>query len=120
MSLLDTLKLCDADVSILAFISCSSLHALCASGPPSHASGPPPPSLFSWICPCDRCPQCSTDKQNLVHVLNSCKTALELRRYNMRHDAVLRKLSRRLSRLLQKLALTLMANTSPITLLILI
>ena len=25
----------------------------------------------------DRCPLCSTDKHNLVHVLNSCKTALE-------------------------------------------
>ena len=40
----------------------------------------------------DRCPLCSTDKQNLVHVLNSCKTALELRRYNTRHNAVLRKI----------------------------
>ena len=37
----------------------------------------------------DRCPLCSADSQNLVHVLNSCKVALELRRYNKRHDAVL-------------------------------
>ena len=37
----------------------------------------------------DRCPLCSADSQNLVHVLNSCKVALELGRYNKRHDAVL-------------------------------
>ena len=34
------------------------------------------------------CPLCH-DHQNLVHVLNSCKKALEARRYNQRHDRVL-------------------------------
>ena len=36
------------------------------------------------------CPLCLSDTQNLVHALNSCKTALELRRYNKRHDEVLK------------------------------
>ena len=36
------------------------------------------------------CPLCLSDTQNLVHVLNSCKIALELRRYNKHHDEVLK------------------------------
>ena len=37
----------------------------------------------------DICPLCHEDSQNLIHVLNSCRVALELRRYNERHDSVL-------------------------------
>ena len=37
----------------------------------------------------DTCPLCQEDHQNLIHVLNSCKAALDLRRYNIRHDLVL-------------------------------
>jgi len=37
----------------------------------------------------DICPLCLKDSQNLVHVLNSCQVARDLRRYNARHDAVL-------------------------------
>ena len=37
----------------------------------------------------DTCPLCREDSQNLIHVLNSCRVALELRRYNERHDSVL-------------------------------
>ena len=37
----------------------------------------------------DTCPLCQEDHQNLVHVLNSCKATLDLRRYNIRHDSVL-------------------------------
>ena len=36
------------------------------------------------------CPLCLEDTQNLVHILNSCRIAKDLRRYNQRHDAVLR------------------------------
>ena len=35
------------------------------------------------------CPLCLEDSQNLVHVLNSCRVARDLRRYNDRHDSVL-------------------------------
>jgi hypothetical protein len=35
------------------------------------------------------CPLCR-EKQTLIHVLNSCEVALEQRRYNQRHDGVLR------------------------------
>ena len=38
------------------------------------------------------CPLGLSDTQNLVHVLNSCKTAVELRRYNKHHDEVLKNL----------------------------
>ena len=38
------------------------------------------------------CPLCKTEPQTLIHVLNACKTALEWRRYNGRHDAVLAEL----------------------------
>ena len=34
------------------------------------------------------CPLCG-DQQTLIHVLNSCRVARDLRRYNRRHDAVL-------------------------------
>ena len=46
-----------------------------------------------WKKDSDQCPLCSADTQNLVHVLNSCKVALELRRYNKRHDVVLQIIS---------------------------
>ena len=35
------------------------------------------------------CLLCKEDEQNLIHVLNNCQTALNLRRYNNRHDHVL-------------------------------
>ena len=53
------------------------------------------PSLTTPIClrrknglssQCKLCTEC----QMLLHVLNNCKVALELRRYNQRHDCVLR------------------------------
>ena len=37
----------------------------------------------------DTCPLCHADNHNLVHVLNLCQIALNLRRYNDRHDSVL-------------------------------
>ena len=37
----------------------------------------------------DTCPLCHADSQNLVQVLNLCQVALNLRRYNDRHDSVL-------------------------------
>ena len=36
------------------------------------------------------CPLCQEGRQTLLHVLNNCPVAMELRRYSMRHDAVLR------------------------------
>ena len=42
--------------------------------------------------PSDSCPLCG-HTQSLVHVLNNCSVALQLRRYNKRHDAVLKSLS---------------------------
>ena len=35
------------------------------------------------------CQLCHQPDQNLIHVLNNCKVALDLRRYNERHDRVL-------------------------------
>lgn len=35
------------------------------------------------------CQLCKAEPQTLIHVLNACKTALDGRRYNVRHDAVL-------------------------------
>ena len=37
----------------------------------------------------DTCTLCG-DRQTLIHVLNTCPVALQARRYNHRHDAVLR------------------------------
>ena len=37
----------------------------------------------------DTCTLCGDDRQNLVHVLNSCRVARDLKPYNERHDAVL-------------------------------
>ena len=39
----------------------------------------------------DVCPLCG-NRQTLIHVLNICPVALQSRRYNHRHDAVLRKI----------------------------
>ena len=39
----------------------------------------------------DVCPLCG-DRQTLIHVLNACPVALQARRYNHRHDTVLRKI----------------------------
>ncbi len=40
------------------------------------------------------CPLCKKEKQTLLHVLNNCEVALNLRRYNERHDLVLAEISR--------------------------
>ena len=37
----------------------------------------------------DTCPLCHESRQTLLHVLNNCPVAMELRRYSRRHDAVL-------------------------------
>ena len=47
-------------------------------------------NLFQWKKQqAARCLLCQSDHQNLIHVLNNCGKALELRRYNERHDMVL-------------------------------
>jgi hypothetical protein len=47
-------------------------------------------NLHLWrIKPSSLCPLCCAEPQSLVHVLNACKTALQLRRYNSQHDAEL-------------------------------
>ena len=38
----------------------------------------------------DVCHLCQEARQSLLHVLNNCKTAMELRRYSRRHDEVLK------------------------------
>ena len=43
----------------------------------------------------DQCLLCG-ERQSLIHVLNACIKALELRRYNERHDAVLSELHQRI------------------------
>ena len=46
-------------------------------------------NLFLWKkVPSPKCQLCDKD-QSLGHILNGCKTALDLRRYNTRHDSVL-------------------------------
>ena len=50
-------------------------------------------NLFLWKKkPSDSCPLCG-HTQSLVHVPNNCNVALQLRRYNKRHDAVFQTLS---------------------------
>ena len=39
--------------------------------------------------PTNICPLCQESRQSLVHILNNCPVALELRRYSKRHDTVL-------------------------------
>ena len=47
-------------------------------------------NLFHWGKKASiRCPLCSGN-QSLLHVLNECPTAMELRRYSRRHDEVLK------------------------------
>ena len=46
-------------------------------------------NLSRWRSPSDACKFCS-GKQTLNHILNHCKKALELRRFNTRHDQVLK------------------------------
>ena len=43
------------------------------------------------------CPLCKKELQTLIHVLNACTVALNWRRYNTRHDAVLAELSKTIS-----------------------
>ena len=38
----------------------------------------------------DTCPLCKEGRQTLSHILNNCQKALSLRRYTIRHDAVLK------------------------------
>lgn len=47
--------------------------------------------LCYWGKKCSAiCTLCSTSRQTLLHVLNSCPTAMDLRRYSWTHDEVLR------------------------------
>ena len=47
-------------------------------------------NLHTWgKKPSDVCPLCQGGRQSLLHVLNNCPVAMELRRYSVRHDAVL-------------------------------
>ena len=47
-------------------------------------------NLFQWKKgQSASCLFCQGDHPNLIHILNSCKEALQLRRYNERHDMVL-------------------------------
>ncbi len=39
------------------------------------------------------CSLCQEPHQSLIHVLNNCKVALDLRRYNDRHDCVLKRIA---------------------------
>ena len=49
-------------------------------------------NLHLWKkLPTPNCPLCS-NRQTLLHVLNNCPVALQNRRYNQRHDAVLKQL----------------------------
>ena len=47
-------------------------------------------NLHLWKkCSSSSCPLCHQPGQNLIHVLNNCKVALDLRRYDDRHNRVL-------------------------------
>ena len=48
-------------------------------------------NLHLWPKRNDVCPLCG-NRQTLIHVLNACPVALQARRYNHRHDTVLRKI----------------------------
>lgn len=48
------------------------------------------------------CPLCKAEPQTLVHVLNACKAALQWRRYNTRHDAVLAEIQHTIANSLPK------------------
>jgi len=45
----------------------------------------------------DRCPLCG-ERQTLIHTLNNCEVALDQRRYNERHDEVLRHIANAISK----------------------
>ena len=49
------------------------------------------PSLPAWATHWSFCPLCH-QHQSLLHVLNNCEVARDLRRYNVRHDAVLQEI----------------------------
>ena len=55
----------------------------------------------------DTCPLCHVDSQNLVHILNLCQVALNLRRYNDRHDSVLTVLYKTIHSTFRSLSLAL-------------
>ena len=55
-----------------------------------NASLPTNANLHMWgKKPSDVCPLCQGGRQSLLHVLNNCPVAMELRRNSVRHDAVL-------------------------------
>ena len=63
----------------MSFVLCASLDSL-----PTNAN------LHRWgKKPTADCPLCRGGRQTLIHTLNNCPMAMELRRYSMRHDAVL-------------------------------
>jgi len=58
-------------------------------------------NLFQWKKrQSASCLLCQGDHQNLIHILNSCKKALQLRRYNERHDMVLEVIASAVKRVL--------------------
>ena len=63
----------------MSFVLCASLDSL-----PTNAN------LHKWgKKPTAACHLCRGARQTLLHVLNNCPMAMELRRYSMRHDTVL-------------------------------
>ena len=46
-------------------------------------------NLHMWKKESDSCPLCG-ERQSLIHVLNCCRVARDLRGYNVRHDTVLK------------------------------
>ncbi len=60
----------------------------------AHDTLPHNSNLHLWKKrPSSSCTLCHQPDQNMIHVLNNCKVALELRRYNVRHDQVLRSIA---------------------------
>ena len=60
----------------------------------AHDTLPHNSNLHLWKKkPNPSCPLCGHQKQTLLHVLNNCETALHHRRYNQRHDEVLKEIA---------------------------
>ena len=60
----------------------------------AHDTLPHDSNLHLWKKkPNPSCPLCGHQKQTLLHVLNNCETALHHRRYNQRHDEVLKEIA---------------------------
>ena len=60
----------------------------------AHDTLPHNSNLHLWKKkPNPSCPLCGHQRQTLLHVLNNCETALHHRRYNRRHDEVLKEIA---------------------------